>query len=114
MSHRNRGNSAWLVIGSVAALSVGIGAYFGSAQLADSANPPKRSVVLRIGDKAVLGEMQCVAVSDLRRHPMRPGFYYMRCSRRPLIHSRYHVDVWPDGAQVWDAGVPGPLYTTPR
>ena len=102
-------------IAVVLALSIGIGAFFGSAQLAGSAsNPPKRTVVLHIGDKAILGEMQCVAVSDWRRHPMKPGAYYMQCSRRPLIHSRYHVDVSPDGAQVWEAGVPDPLYTTPR
>jgi len=102
-------------IGVVLALSVGIGAYFGSAQLAGSAsNPPKRTVTLRIGDVAVLGEIQCVAVSESRRHPMKPGAYYMRCSKRPFDQARYRVDVFPDGAFVWEKGTYDPLYVTPR
>jgi hypothetical protein len=40
------------VIGVVLALSVGIGAYLGSAQVADSAKTPPRKVTLRAGDVA--------------------------------------------------------------
>ena len=101
-------------IGVVLALSIGIGAYFGSAQMAGSANVPPRTVTLRIRDVAVLGQMQCVAVSESRSSPMKPGAYYMRCSKRPFNQSRYHADVFPDGVVVWEKGKFDPLYTTPR
>ena len=118
MRHRSgaqRTSSTRLAVGVVLAFSVGLGAYFGSAQLAGSANAPKRTVTLRIGDVAVLGQMQCVAVSESRSRPMKPGAYYMRCSKRPRNQAPYVVDAFPAGAVVWgpDSTAP-PLYTTPR
>jgi hypothetical protein len=102
-------------IGVVLAVSIGIGAYFGSARLASSANTPPRTVTLRIGDVAVLGQMQCVAVSESRRRPMRPGAYYVRCSQRPTNQAPYVVDVFPDMAFVWQARPGGDLlYMTPQ
>jgi hypothetical protein len=102
-------------IGVVLALSIGIGAYFGSAPMAGSANVPPRTVTLRIGDVAVLGQMQCVAVSESRSRPMRPGWYYMRCSKRPTNQARYVVDVFPDKAFVWQDRPSGELlYRTPH
>ena len=57
------------VIGAVLALSVGIGAYLGSAQVADSAKTPHRRVTLRIGDIALVGGMPCRVSSGSVRRP---------------------------------------------
>jgi hypothetical protein len=100
-------------IGVVLAVSVGIGAYLGSAQLAGSTPNAKRTVTLRVGDAAVFGRVRCLATSDSRSEPMRPGWYYMLCSKRPLRDARYRVDIFPNGATVSEAGNPTPLYTTP-
>jgi len=102
-----------LVFFLVLAVSVGSGAYFGSAQLAGSATKPApRTFMLHTGDTAVVGRTQCVAVSDSRSHPMAGS--YMRCSKRPLNQSRYHADVSPDAVVVWQAGKLDPLYITQR
>ena len=58
--------------------------------------------------------MQCVAVSESRSHPMKPGAYYMRCSKQPKNQAPYVVDLFPDGAAVWRKGLNDPLYVTPR
>ena len=114
-SRGRRRTPAWLPIGVVVALAFGIGAYFGSAQVAGSAStPPPRTVSLRLGDTALLGHLQCVAASDSRRYPMNPGAYYLRCSKRPEKQARYVVFVFPDGAAVAQAGTYDPLYQTPR
>src|SRR5262245_31762348 len=69
------------VIGVVLALSVGIGAYLGSAQVADSAKTPPRRVTLQMGDIAVAGQVQCRAWTDSRSLPVHPA--YMQCSKGP-------------------------------
>lgn len=87
----------------------------GSAQLAGSASArTPRTVTLRLGDVAVLGRLQCVATSDSRRYPMKPGAYYLRCSKRPDNQARYVVHVFPGGAVVSRPGTLDPLYRTPR
>ena len=55
----------------VLALSVGIGAYLGSAQAAGSAKGHSRTVTMRIGDVAVVGQVRCLAWTDSRRSPIR-------------------------------------------
>jgi hypothetical protein len=105
--------SARIGIGVVLAISIGIGAYLGSAQLAHSTPNAKRTVTLRVGDVAVFGRVRCLARTESRNEPMRPGSYYMRCSKRPLREARYIVDVFPTGATVSQAGNDTPLYSTP-
>ena len=104
-----------IAIGVAVAIAVGAGVYFGSAQLAGSASkPPPRTVTLPSGDVAVLGQVQCVATSASRRYPMKPGKYYLRCSKRPSNQARYLVYVFPDSATVALPGASVPLYQTPR
>ncbi|HET8752160.1 MAG TPA: hypothetical protein VFM43_06495 [Gaiellaceae bacterium] len=88
------------VIGVVLALSVGIGAYLGSAQVADSAKTPPRRVTLRFGDIAAIGQIQCVATTDSRsQHPgTRDAF--MWCSKGPVSHAAGSVEVRPGGLIV--------------
>jgi len=101
------------VIGVVLALSVGIGAYFGSAQAASSAKARPRTVShLRIGDIAAVGQAQCLAYTESRSHPVREA--YLRCSGGPLIRATYRVDVLPNGAiVVFKRGASQPVYTSP-
>jgi hypothetical protein len=110
------------VIGVVLALSVGIGAYLGSAQVADSAKTPPRRVTLRIGDVAALGQIQCRATAWTRQHPTRTSDAYLRCSKGPLSRAAASVAVYPWGVLVgkkvghvqcfWQA--PGPGLIPPR
>jgi hypothetical protein len=103
-----------LMIGGLFAVVVGIGAYLGTAQVAASTpQAPRRTVTLRIGDVAVLGRIQCIAISESRARPMTPGAYYMRCLKRPRSGAHYVVDNFGDGAVVWRVGEATPLYTTP-
>ena len=92
------------VIGVVFALSVGIGAYLGSAQVADSAKTPPRKVTLRLGDIAAIGQIQCRAEVDVRGHPvmhdtiMRDGFF--ACSKGPERAAQW-VQVRPGVVRVF-------------
>jgi len=100
-------------IGVVLALSVGIGAYFGSAQVATSAKTsPQRTVTMRLGDVAVFGQVKCLATSDSRSHPMSGA--YLRCGERQGSKERYWADVSPNVVVVWSRTTPNPLYHTPR
>ena len=72
------------VIGVVLALSVGVGAYLGSAQVADSAKTPPRKVTLRLGDIAAIGHIHCRAEQDGRSWDhliLRDAFF--ACSKGP-------------------------------
>ena len=86
------------VIGVVLALSVGIGAYLGSAQVADSAKTPPRRVTLQVGDIAAAGQVQCRAEPESRQHPTRVA--YLQCSKGPLSRAAESVGVWPGGVDV--------------
>lgn len=100
--------------GVALALSVGVGAYFGSARLAGSTpNRAPRVVTMQVRDVAVLGgRVRCQAWSDSRSSPLRHA--YMHCSKRPASQARYWVDIAPEGIVVWQIGSTEPLYTTPR
>jgi hypothetical protein len=97
------------VFGLVLALSVGIGAYFGSAQVASSAKATPRTITLRIGDVAVVGQVRCLAWTDSRSSPIHDA--YLRCSKGPRSRAAYSVDVLPEGIVVWKEGVSNPVYT---
>ena len=86
------------VIGVVLALGVGIGAYLGSAQVADSAKTPPRTVRLQVGDIAVVGNGQCRATPESRQHPLRAD--YLLCSNGPLSRAAASVSVFEFGAGV--------------
>jgi hypothetical protein len=86
------------VIGVVLALSVGIGAYLGSAQVADSAKAPPRRVALQIGDIAAVGHIQCRAWTDSRSHPLRDA--YLQCSKGPWSRAALGVTVFPGAVDV--------------
>ena len=87
-----------LVIGVVLALSVGIGAYFGSAQVAGSAKTPPRRVTLQIGDVAAVGQVQCRAGTSQVRHPLHAD--YLQCSKGPLSRAAGSVAVSSVGVDV--------------
>jgi len=80
------------VIGVVLALSVGIGAYLGSAQVADSAKAAPRRVTLQLGDTAAFQHVRCQATGGLRSHPMRGA--YLRCSKGPLSRAAVSVALY--------------------
>ena len=61
------------VFGLVLALSVGIGAYLGSAQVASSAKATPRTLTMPIGDVAVVGQIRCLAWTDSRSSPISRG-----------------------------------------
>jgi len=82
------------VIGVVLAVSVGIGAYLGSARAAGSATAPARTVQLRIGDIAVVGQLQCRAWTDSRSNPIPT---YLECSKGPWNPDAVSVTVFPGG-----------------
>ena len=86
------------VIGVVLALSVGIGAYLGSAQVADSAKAPPRKVTLRVGDIAVVGNGQCRATPESRQHPLRAD--YLLCSNGRLSRAAASVYLFEGGGGV--------------
>jgi hypothetical protein len=71
-----------VVFGFILALCVGIGAYFGSAQVANSAKATPRIVRLNIGNVAVIGEVQCRVWTRSASHPIRNA--RPRCSKGPL------------------------------
>jgi hypothetical protein len=82
------------VIGVVLALSVGIGAYLGSVQVADSAKTPPRKVTLRLGDIAAIGHMQCRAEQDGRGHHLIISDAFFACSKGPSSPAQW-VQVRP-------------------
>ena len=86
------------VIGVVLALSVGVGAYLGSAQVADSAKTPPRTVTLRSGDIAAIGHYQCRGVTYGERHPVPNA--YLLCSVGPLSRAAESVEVFGDSVSV--------------
>jgi len=85
------------VIGVVLALSVGIGAYLGSAQVADSAKTPPPKVTLRTGDLVTLGQIQCQAIALSRAHPARTRDANLRCSTGPRSRATVSVNFPPGG-----------------
>jgi hypothetical protein len=66
------------VIAVVLALSVGIGAYLGSAQVADSAKTPPRRVTLQTGKTASMGPT-CSARDTRNELTVRRGSYFRYC-----------------------------------
>jgi len=86
------------VFSVVLALSVGIAAYLGSAQVAGSAKMPHRRVTLQVGDIAAAGQVQCRAIAESRQHPTRVA--YLQCSKGPLSRAAVSVAVFPGAAIV--------------
>jgi len=86
------------VICVVLGLSVGIGAYLGSARAAGSATAPVRVVHLRVGDIAAAGQVQCRAWTDSRSHPVHAA--YLECSKGPWSRAALSVYVLPGGVDV--------------
>jgi hypothetical protein len=99
----------------VLALSVGIGAYFGSARVASSAKVPPRMVLLRMGDIAAVGRSgpraQCQATSESRSDPYR--YAWLRCSPGPLSQATYTVVLAARGLAVFQKGVLDPVWSSP-
>src|SRR5262249_22520655 len=92
------------VIGVGLALSVGIGAYLGSAQVADSAKTPPRKVTLRLWDIAAIGHMQCRAEQDGRGHHLIIRDAFFACSKGPELdssRSAQWVQVRPGAVRVF-------------
>jgi len=113
-----------VVLGFVLALCVGVGACFGSAQAANSAKANGRTVTLKLGNVAVLGRLQCRVTSH---SPRFPGEYAgLQCSNGPLSKAAYsfinsgaclptsngHCKP-TTGIDVFQKGVPAPIYATP-
>src|SRR5215472_5284847 len=100
-----------VVFGFVLALCVGVGACFGSAQAANSAQANGRIVTLKIGDVAVLGNIQCRVFSNSPRHPVE--YAHVQCSNGPLSKATYSFVTAP-GIDVFQKGVSAPIYSTPN
>jgi len=100
------------VLSVVLALSVGIGAYFGSARAASSAKAPPRMVLLRMGQIAAVGQSgpraQCQATLGVEDRSTR----LLRCSPGPLSRATYSILLAPNGFVVFQKGVPDPVYST--
>jgi hypothetical protein len=89
------------------ALSLGVGGYLGSAQIANPASSRSRVITLRSQDVAVFGGVQCVG-------NVEAGYKHMLCSRRPRSKARYDVAIFPRSVVVYRMGNPdNPLYATP-
>jgi len=105
-----------VVFGFVLALCVGVGACFGSAQAANSAKANGRIVTLKIGDVAVLGNVQCRVFSNSPRHPVE--YAHVQCSNGPLSKATYSaVTSGTDlgsSISVFQKGVSAPIYSTPQ
>ena len=97
-----------VVFGFVLALCVGVGACFGSAQAANSAQANGRIVTLKIGDLAVLGNIQCRVFSNSPRHPYE--YAHVQCSNGPLSKATYSF-VTNGGIDVWQKGVSAHIYS---
>ena len=97
-----------VVFGFVLALCVGVGACFGSAQAANSAQANGRIVTLKIGDVAVLGNAQCRVISYSPGHPYE--YVHVQCSNGPLSKATYSF-VTNGGIDVWQKGVSAHIYS---
>ena len=97
-----------VVFGFVLALCVGVGACFGSAQAANSAQANGRIVKLKIGDVAVLGKVQCRVFTRSPRYPVE--YAHVQCSNGPLSKAAYSV-VTNGGIDVFQKGVSAPIYS---
>ena len=103
-----------VVFGFVLALCVGVGACFGSAQAANSAQANGRIETLTLGDLAVLGNVQCRVFS---RSPRFPGEYtHVQCSNGPLSKAAYSAVTGGNGSgasgiDVFQKGVSAPIYS---
>jgi hypothetical protein len=101
------------VFSVVLALSVGIGAYFGSARAASSAKARPRMVLLRMGQIAAVGHAgpraQCLATSESRSDPYR--YAWLRCSAGPLSRATYWISLTSGGFSVFKTGVDNPVFT---
>jgi len=98
-----------VVFGFVLALCVGVGACFGLAQAANSAQARGRIVALKMGDVAVLGKLQCRVFSNSPRYPLQ--YSGVQCSNGPLGKAAYSF-VTAGGIDVWQRGVSAPIYST--
>ena len=104
-----------VVFGFVLALCVGVGACFGFAQAANSAQANGRIVTLKLGDLAVLGNVQCRVFS---RSPRFPGEYtHVQCSNGPLSKAAYSAVTGGNGSgasgiDVFQKGVSAAIYST--
>jgi len=100
------------VLSVVLALSVGIGAYFGSARAASSAQAHPRMVLLRKGEIAAVGpygpRAQCQATLGIEDRSAR----LLRCSPGPLSRATYSILLASNGFEVFKKGVPDPVYST--
>jgi hypothetical protein len=97
-----------VVFGFVLALCVGVGACFGSAQAANSAKANGRIVTLKMGDLAVLGNIQCRVFSNSPGHPYE--YAHVQCSNGPLSKAAYSF-VTNGGIDVWQKGVSAHIYS---
>ena len=105
-----------VVFGFVLALCVGVGACFGSAQAANSAKANGRIVTLKIGDVAVLGDIQCRVFSNSPDHPNE--YAHVQCSNGPLSTATYSAVTrgtdLGSSISVFQKGVSAPIYSTPQ
>ena len=99
------------VFSIVLALSIGIGAYFGSARAASSAQAHPRMVLLRKGEIAAVGQSgpraQCQATLGIEDRSTR----LLRCSPGPLSRATYSILLAPSGFAVFKKGVADPVFT---
>jgi hypothetical protein len=98
-----------VVFGFVLALCVGVGACFGSAQAANSAQANGRIVTLKMGDVAVLGKLQCRVFSESPRYPVE--YARVQCSNGPLSKAAYSFVAAGD-IRVFQKGVSAAIYST--
>jgi hypothetical protein len=99
-----------VVFGFVLALCVGVAACFGSAQVANSAQANGRIVTLKLGDVAVLGDIQCRVFTRSPGHPVE--YAHVQCSNGPLSKAVYSFAT-ARGIQVFQKGVSAPIYSSP-
>jgi len=99
-----------VVFGFVLALCVGVGACFGSAQAANSAQANGRIVTLKIGDVAVLGNAQCRVISYSPGHPYE--YAHVQCSNGPLSKAAYSFATGFGSIDVFQKGVSAAIYST--
>lgn len=97
-----------VVFGFVLALCVGVGSCFGSVQAANSAKANGRIVTLKLGDVAVLGDIQCRVFSNSPGHPVE--YAHVQCSNGPLSKAAYSF-VTNGGIDVWQKGVSAHIYS---
>lgn len=77
------------LFGAILALSVGIGAYFGSAKVAGSAATNGRIVKLHFGDTPTFGRVRCIATGNQTHH------HFLICEKA-VSRPTYTVVVLPN------------------